>query len=267
MADQNLCLRNKFGYCKFGQKCQLKHNNELCSNGYCSVKSCDKRHPKNCWWFNQFGRCKFTFCAYKHAENGIQTDLTAKIEALEVKIKEKDYELKIQLSKIKEIEESLKYSELENRVKQLETYVLTLQEKLESTEKEDYYVTKWSPGPEGGGWTVLDPLVRRKSFEYQCDECDYIGRNSVRLKLHKEVKHMYYCTQCKPYENQLFKTEEELKTHTLMVHVDLEKVLTQEEFDNLSENDLEVLRTGGSDTPRRQDARKKYDLRKKKLKL
>ena len=267
MTDLKLCQRNKFGYCKYGQTCQLKHTNEICLNGNCDVKSCDKRHPKDCWWFKQFGRCKFTFCAYNHVLKDVQTDFNIKIEALEIKIKEKDNEMKIQQNKITKIEMSLIKSELENRVKNLETFVLTLQEKLESREKEDYHVRKWSPGPEGGGWTVLDPLVRRKSFEYQCDECEYIGRNSVRLKLHKEVKHMHYCTQCKPYENQLFKTEEEFKTHNLMVHVNLEKVLTQEEFDNISENNLEVLRTGGGDTPRRQDANKKYALRKKKLLL
>ena len=258
-----LCLRNKFGYCKFGQKCQFKHNNEVCENNNCYVKCCDKRHPKDCWWFRQFKRCKFTFCAYKHVENDSQTGLKTKIEALEAKIKEKDDEMKVQLNKIKEIEMKLLHNELENRVKNLETFVLTLQEKLESEEKEQFCLTKWSPGPEGGGWTVLDPLVRRKSFEHQCDECDYIGRNAVRLKLHKEVKHMFYCSECKPYENQLFKTENELKTHTLMVHVDLEKELTEEEFQNISENDLELLRTGRDDTPRKKDAIKKYNLRKK----
>ena len=267
MADLQLCLRNKFGYCKFGQKCQHKHNHEVCLNGNCDVKTCEKRHPKNCWWFKQFGWCKFAFCAYNHVEKDIQTDFRIKIEALEIKIKEKDDELKVQLNKIKEIEMNLIQSDLKSRVKHLETFVLTLQEKLESREKEDYYVTKWSPGPEGGGWTVLDPLVRRKSFEYQCDECDYIGRNSVRLTLHKEVKHMYYCSKCKPYENQLFKTEVELNTHTLMVHDDLEKVLTEEEFERISDNDLEILKSGGGDTPRRRDAIIKYNLRKKKLHL
>ena len=266
MANPELCLRNKFGYCKFNKNCQYRHNNKNCESGNCDGKDCDKRHPKECWWYDQFKRCKFTFCAYKHVKKEYSNDFNAKIFDLEWKIKEKDVEMKIQMEKIKELETKVQQNELESRVKHLEKFVVLLQEKLEKKEKDHSYLAQWNP--EETGWTILDPLVRRKSFEHKCEECDYIGRNPSRLKLHIEVKHMHLCAICPEHANQLFKTKEELDTHTNIVHDNLEKPLTQEEFESLSENDFERLKYGyGFDnTPRKKDLDKKYSLRLRKQK-
>ena len=160
-------------------------------------------------------------------------------------------------------ERNLKQNELETRVKDLEKFVLVLQEKLEEKDKDENFLARWNP--EGNGWTILDPLVRRESLEQKCDECDYIGRNPSRLKLHKEVKHMNICTFC-PDDQQIFETKEELQKHTSMIHENLDQVLSQKDFDNLSEIESEVLRLEGDDTPRRRDAREKYRLRTRKLK-
>ena len=263
MADPKLCLRNKFGYCKFNQHCQLRHNNDNCAAVNCDIKDCDKRHPKECWWYNQFKRCKFAFCSYKHVEKDNHKDFKLKIEVLERKIQEKDDEMKTQMEKINEIERTLKQNELETRVKYLEKFVLVLQENLEKKDKDENYLARWNP--EGNGWTILDPLVRRESLEHKCNECEYVGRNPSRLKLHKEVKHMNLCTIC-PDDEQLFETKEELQKHTSMVHDNLDQVLSQDDFDNLSEHDSDILRFGGDDTPRRRDAREKYTLRTRKLK-
>ena len=35
MAAQKLCVRNKFGYCKFNQACIFKHNDKLCEKSKC----------------------------------------------------------------------------------------------------------------------------------------------------------------------------------------------------------------------------------------
>lgn len=263
---KELCLRNKFGFCKFTQNCQFRHNNENCVSEGCEGKDCDKRHPKECWWFNQFKRCKFTFCAYKHVKKDAPNDFNAKILDLDRQIKEKDNEMKEQLEKIKEIENKILQNELETRVKHLEKFVLILQEKLEEKEKDRSSLAQWDP--EESGWTILDPLVRRKSFEHKCEECDYIGRNPSRLKLHIEVKHMHPCSICPDYTNQLFKTKEELDIHTNIIHDNLDKPLTQEEFENLSENDFERLKYGNgfSNTPRKKDFEKKYTLRLRKHK-
>ena len=48
-----------------------------------------------------------------------------------------------------------------------------------------------------------------------------------------------------------------------MVHENLDQVLTQEQFESLSESDLNTLRK--NDTPRSRDVIKKYNLRQRKL--
>merc|ERR1712129_49420 len=259
MADQKLCTKNKFGYCKFNKNCYFRHVNERCLVNSCDVKNCESRHPKACWWYIQYGRCKFTCCAYLHSQKEPNIDFRTKIEELERKIEVKDKEIEIQMEKIKEIETSVREHDLVKRIKKLEQFVLILQEKVETKEKEEHYEARWNPTT--SGWTCLDPLVKRDSLEFKCEECDYVRRNSARLKLHMEVKHMNICTLCN-YECR-FDTRDELIEHTSMVHENLDQVLTQGQFENLSESDLTTLRR--NDTPRSRDVIKKYNLRQKKL--
>ena len=62
-----ICLRSKFGFCRFGQQCQMTHFSESCVEKSCTGNNCDKRHPIACIFFERFGRCKFgVFCAYRH---------------------------------------------------------------------------------------------------------------------------------------------------------------------------------------------------------
>ena len=37
MSQENLCFYNKFGFCKFGEKCFRLHGNKICENGNCKV--------------------------------------------------------------------------------------------------------------------------------------------------------------------------------------------------------------------------------------
>ena len=248
----------------------------MCCENSCDVTSCEKRHPRNCFWFGQF-----TYCAYKHSEKEINKDLKGKADKLEKmikekvdemkrqnlklmeidrNIKEKDDEIKSREKKILEIEAILRENELINkRLMNLEKFVLLLQEKAETNEKEDHKITRWNPVDKG--WTSLDPLVRRDSSELKCEKCDYVGRNSARLKLHMEVKHMNICTLCN--HDCIFETRDELQKHNSMVHENLDDVLTQEQFENLSDGDLKKLR--GNNTPRSRDVSKKYNLRQKQL--
>ena len=64
------------------------------------------------------------------------------------------------------------------RVKHLEKFVLTLQEKLEKDDSEEADPGRYDA--ERYGWAVLDPLIRRKSMELKCDQCECIARNSAR---------------------------------------------------------------------------------------
>ena len=121
------------------------------------------------------------------------------------------------------------------------------------------------------GWFGdFDPLVRRPSLEHKCEECDYVGRNSARLKTQVELKHLHICTECaKKYRvgETSFKTKEELNDHNKIVHENLDHILTEEEFDNLSKVNLFCLRKGQRDTPKSIDAEKKKNLRERRLRF
>ena len=66
-----LCQYNQKGFCKFGDKCLQKHENEICQNrSQCTIQYCTKRHPGLCRYFCQFGHCKFgEACAYSHVND------------------------------------------------------------------------------------------------------------------------------------------------------------------------------------------------------
>lgn len=311
------CIRSKFGFCKFGNQCKDTHFSETCEKDNCSGNSCDKRHPVACYFYDRFGRCKFSvYCCYKHAKSKEkkQNDEIEKLrndvfdikkELKESKTEEKSFICEIcdqgyktekklrqhrsknhehgttdlessrklqqeQGEEMRKLEDKVKQFEtkeslLESRVKNLESYVLRLQEKFESEELNNYNPGTWDP--EKTGWAIFDPIVRRKSMELKCDKCDYVGRNSARLEMHKEVKHTIICYLC---GDRIFDTEDELSEHKLTVHENLDKVLTEEHFENLSESDYIGLKYG--DSPRSKDVVKRYNLRqetlrKKKLKL
>ena len=274
MAGQKLCIRNKFGYCKLNRTCQFKHTDKVCETPNCD-KSCEERHPKECWYYTNYNRCKFRYCAYKHTEKqSLTDDIRLKIEAMDKKIKEKELEIKLQEQKIKEIETKQENIELETKVLSLETkvtnlerFVLHFQEKFENIDSENSIPTKYDHRE--SGWAVFDPLVRRPSMEHKCEECDYVGRNAARLKTHIEVKHMHLCSHCTDRWNvgdTIFKTKEEFLEHNRLVHENTDQELTTEEFENLSSHNLKCIKDG-KDTPRRKDVREKYNLRLKQTKL
>ena len=62
-----VCLSFKFGYCKFQKNCEKMHLIDTCEKTNCFGYKYNKRHPRECFFFRRFGRCKFgTFCSYAH---------------------------------------------------------------------------------------------------------------------------------------------------------------------------------------------------------
>ena len=81
MNSENICRNNKFGFCKFADKCRYKHVELLCEEKTCEISNCEKRHPKICIYQRDFGRCKFTsYCKYNHGKETNTSDLESKIE-------------------------------------------------------------------------------------------------------------------------------------------------------------------------------------------
>ena len=64
--EDEACLFNKFGYCKFNLNCKRIHYREMCQeNQTCEAKiECKKRHPKK---YETERGCRFGFdCRYLH---------------------------------------------------------------------------------------------------------------------------------------------------------------------------------------------------------
>ena len=106
---QNICRNNKFGYCKFGEKCKFHHIDELCENKFCEVSSCENRHPKPCLYQRKYGQCKFSsYCRYSHEVNDDLTFLKKQMELFQT-----SNELLIQ--RIENLEEKVKILEDPNK--------------------------------------------------------------------------------------------------------------------------------------------------------
>ena len=82
-----ICRKNKFGYCMFGDKCCFRHNIVKCVDKNCSVFKCEKRQPKICKYQRDFGRCKFTtYCSYNHDKQNDVSENGEKILAIEKRL-------------------------------------------------------------------------------------------------------------------------------------------------------------------------------------
>ena len=106
MSTENVCLRNKFGYCKHGDRCWKRHIQAKCERQECDARQCDKRHPQECKYYRDYKRCKFgDYCLYDHANrmDPVLEELKhvkAKLETVEKEIEEKNEEIKRVLERL-----------------------------------------------------------------------------------------------------------------------------------------------------------------------
>ena len=119
--NPNVCLFNKFGYCKFNQTCHKKHEETVCNKDMCEIEKCPFRHPKVCKYFVSQGYCKFgQYCRFRHFnENQEYVDsinemvkeiknLKAVIEAKELEIKNLEIKVCSEKRNTEKIEQTLK---------------------------------------------------------------------------------------------------------------------------------------------------------------
>ena len=88
MKQNVLCRYNKYGHCKYCDKCHFRHVNVICVKQNCSVFYCENRHPVICKYFRNFRRCKFSNCSYTHLDNNEANATEEKIRVLEAKVME-----------------------------------------------------------------------------------------------------------------------------------------------------------------------------------
>ena len=81
---REVCLFDKFSFCKNGVRCSRVHLKEVCLWRECDYRKCNKRHPRLCRFFRENGFCKFgTSCRYSHRVPKEIEENNKKIESLE----------------------------------------------------------------------------------------------------------------------------------------------------------------------------------------
>ena len=224
---QQICRRNKFGYCMFGgDKCRYLHIEETCENEQCDILNCQKRHPRTCNFYRDYRRCKFSdYCRYKHDQPNDQITLKfeERMKAFENVIDEKDAKI-LELEKevnsnkqrmdslekiingnqdiLKEISEKVeKNMEIaENKINQYYEKTKSCFKKLaaklddgdDDNELQHVIFEVFDDNVENDEQeksNLLDETFANPSLGFPCDMCGYIGKTESGLKTHKTRKH------------------------------------------------------------------------------
>ena len=91
---KNICLYNKYGYCKFTGKCKRIHIKDLCESFDCEGSTCQSRHPKTCKYYEEFQFCKFgQYCRCSHKAFAQKKEQRNFIKQLEKENAEKDTQI------------------------------------------------------------------------------------------------------------------------------------------------------------------------------
>ena len=109
---REVCLFDKFSFCKNGVKCTRVHLKEVCQIRECDYRKCDKRHPRSCRIFRMNGFCRFgTSCKYSHRLPKEVEEQNKKIETIEKvnaklskQVEDQNVEIKELKSRLIEIE-------------------------------------------------------------------------------------------------------------------------------------------------------------------
>ena len=79
-----VCMFNKFGFCKWEANCKKIHLDEICLLEECESRKCNKRHPRLCKYFSERGFCKYgSSCRFDHKPPKYIRSIVSRLEALE----------------------------------------------------------------------------------------------------------------------------------------------------------------------------------------
>ena len=109
---REVCLFDKFSFCKNGVRCTRIHLKEVCQIRECDYKMCNKRHPKPCRIFRLNGFCRFgTNCKYSHKLPQEIYEQNKKIDSLEKLTAKLTKQVEEQDDQIKDLKKQLLESE------------------------------------------------------------------------------------------------------------------------------------------------------------
>ena len=187
MATQNVCRFNKYGYCRYKEKCRKLHVNEKCENSECEIKLCMKRHPKICKFYRDYNYCKFgEFCKFVHIMQNFQVS-----HSENEKIQKKLSEIDAQLEHLKKLEEEILKDKIsKEQLTQLEgklDYFLNLEKNINEKYELIANLTR----------KVSDMEEKLNLFEnhtklvtFKCNECEFSTTSEKGLKTHNKRMHI-----------------------------------------------------------------------------
>ena len=211
MAAQNVCFFNKYGFCKYSERCRKYHENEICEKFDCEIRECHLRHPKICKFFRDMGFCKFSeWCKFSHKvckNNTLEKDelknVKEKIQTMENEMKKKSDILEKLENEIKDINRKVsekdqtisKINKKLNVLKEKVTLMFNLEDKYDTLEKK---VEKLSTEQVDKNKESVD-ISSKTSDEIKCSLCEFTAKNKFGLKIHFHKKHStakFKCFTC-----------------------------------------------------------------------
>ena len=174
-----VCMYDKFGFCKWENSCKKVHLKETCILEECENKSrCQKRHPRPCK-FTERGYCKYgDACRFDHRPPKYLRSLISRLDALE---KENDRLLKVIEDQDKRIEKIAKRGEITNSLNE-EATIDRIQKQIDEWEGKQKKaiseaIKKLARGvDEKNRWfntsleIVKDRVTNLESLDYQDDD-------------------------------------------------------------------------------------------------
>ena len=209
--DQNVCVFNKYGYCKFRLTCRKQHILEICPNQNCEILRCSLRHPKICRYFRDFGMCKFgEWCLFRH-ELKVNKEMEDMKRALELKVETCENDLRTLQTclgqkdlLISKLEERLQY--FEKTLKLHSDKINDLDEKLKPCEAVNDLDNKVKNLEE-----KQTNLIEESNGKYKCNQCDFTTYHKKGLNIHRKKMHKAYsCNDC----DDIFDTKRAFKVHS-----------------------------------------------------
>ena len=219
----NICLFNKFGHCKFQSKCRKRHIEKKCEKEKCEIQNCLEKHPRECSYYRDFGRCKFgSYCSFDHKASKDDTiiklekdlnDVKNRLDEIEVVLKSRNKHIEFILAALKDKTDDNNECSYGNKNEKL------LSININDNEMDNYQTLPSTPSV---GKTSISPQQKFKCYlcgkllpsksdlikhldlthkgqpkKLVYEDCDQICTHYPMLYKHKETEHdIYLCARC-----------------------------------------------------------------------
>ena len=248
----NAGRKNKYGFCKYrGDKCHFRHEKQICTDNNCNIFACERRHPRKCSWYFEYGRCKFTtYCKFKHESSDNKQVIVNKVRDNENKLTEIQKQIDIYEFEENEIKKRLDTYEVEVQ-RRIETCMEKLNVVVKLLEEKDVKFVKlendFKEMKESFDKTLKERILEdtnSNSKLFKCNLCEFSSTSEKGLKTHKSRMHTTshngvetsssYPKECEICEKSI-RNEREMKTH-LKTHSYIRPVFKCEKCEFCSEN-------------------------------